>query len=219
MEQQIGDVSLEDNVKSKYLKVSRMHYTQGGRKKCWDIAESHDSVACLIFHRHRKCFLLVKQFRPPVYLKHKRILDNEQMQFDPWQQNLAKQKEPSGFSFELCAGLCDKSGATPVKVCQEEIEEECGYAVDAPAVEFVNHYYQSVGTSAAVQYLFYAEVDETMKLDGKGGGLEAEGEQIELVELPLSELQQFMNDNSKVRTPAALFALMWWKAHKAQLHQ
>jgi len=91
---------------------------------------------------------------------------------------------------------------------------ECGYNVDEKNIEFVNHYYIAVGTSAAIQYMFYVEVDESLKVEGSGGGLEAENEMIELVKVPLAQVKQFINDNSKVKTPALLFALQWWRAEK-----
>ena len=127
----IQDVTLQDDVKSKFIKVSRMHYSQAGKKKVWDIAETHNSVAVLIYHTVNKEFLLVKQFRPAVYLKHKRILEQE---CDQVQKNLVlektknKQQEENNnghgaMTYELCAGICDKPQYTPLQIAKEEIFE------------------------------------------------------------------------------------------------
>jgi len=147
----IQDVSLQDNVASKFIKVSRMHYTQAGKKKVWDIAETHNSVAVLIYHTTNKEFLLVKQFRPAVYLKHKRVLEQE---CDQVQKNLVIEKTTSGtvqhadnqqqqqqnsgngaMTYELCAGICDKVQLTPVQIAKEEIFE--GMAVNCICVKLM----------------------------------------------------------------------------------
>lgn len=116
----IQNVRFEEDVKSKFLRVKRMHYTQNGRKKVWDIAETHDCIAILQYNRTTKNFTLVKQFRPPVYLKHK---SNEVL------------KDLGGVTYELCAGLIDKDDKSELEICREEILEECGYDVPLDHIE------------------------------------------------------------------------------------
>jgi UDP-sugar diphosphatase len=116
----IENVSLEDDVKSKFLRIKRMYYTQNGRKKAWDIAETHDCLAILQYNKTTQNFTLVKQFRPPVYLKH---------------QTKKGFSHLGGVTYELCAGLIDKDGKSDLEICHEEILEECGYNVLIERIE------------------------------------------------------------------------------------
>lgn len=49
---------------SPYVKPFRLHYTQGGRAKNWDLLEVHDSVVVIVFNVSRNVMVMVKQFRP-----------------------------------------------------------------------------------------------------------------------------------------------------------
>ena len=42
-----------------------------------------------------------------------------------------------GLTFELCAGILDKEGATVLEVAQQEILEECGYDVPTENMEVI----------------------------------------------------------------------------------
>ena len=179
----IENISMQPCPDSAFVNVERMHYTQGGVAKSWDVAQVHDSVAVLLYHRERDAFVLVKQFRPPVYLKN-----------------------GDGFTYELCAGIVDKSKPLGVIAC-EEIHEECGYRVLPPQLERITSFYTSVGFAGAHQTLYYAEVDETMQVH-EGGGIDTEA--IEVVYLPKEAAKAFVMDESKAKTPGIMFAFMWW---------
>jgi len=125
----------------------------------------------------------VKQFRPAVYLQN-----------------------GEGYTYELCAGIVDKESSLE-QIAKEEIEEECGYDVPLTSIEKVSSFYTSVGFAGSKQTLYYAEIDETMKI-GDGGGIEME--QIEVVELPLNQARDFMFDETIVKTPGLMFAFMWF---------
>ena len=58
--------------------------------------------------------------------------------------------------------------------------------------------------------LRFVQVTDEMRTSA-GGGLAEEGEHIEVIDLPMSELKQFMYDESKPKTPAMLFAFMWFQ--------
>lgn len=60
----VSDVYLTPLPDSPYVRPFRMHYTQNGRCKNWDLLEVHDSVAIIIFNVTRKVMVFVKQFRP-----------------------------------------------------------------------------------------------------------------------------------------------------------
>ncbi|CAL8317531.1 unnamed protein product [Merluccius merluccius] len=64
----ISTVEVEPCTSSNYLKPFRLHYNQNGTRKSWDFMRTHDSVSVLIFNTTSHCFVLVKQFRPAVYM-------------------------------------------------------------------------------------------------------------------------------------------------------
>ncbi|WP_353661893.1 NUDIX domain-containing protein [Hydrogenimonas sp. SS33] len=184
----IEKVRLEPLVDSRFVRPALVRYVQDGVEKSWEVIRAHDSVAVFLFHREKEAFLLVRQFRPAVYLQN-----------------------GDGFTYELCAGIVDK--ALPlVQIAKEEIEEETGYGVDAAKIEKVTSFYTSVGFAGSKQTLFYAEVDERMRV-GEGGGIDDES--IEVVEVPLSKAREFMFDESIVKTPGLLFAFMWFFSTKS----
>ncbi|XP_063079617.1 uridine diphosphate glucose pyrophosphatase NUDT14 [Engraulis encrasicolus] len=66
--EQINNLEVVPCTDSNYLKPFRVHYNQNGTKKYWDFMRTHDSVSVLIFNTTSHCFVLVKQFRPAVYM-------------------------------------------------------------------------------------------------------------------------------------------------------
>ena len=88
------------------------------------------------------------------------------------------------FLLEACAGLID-AGETPDDAAIREAEEELGLHLEA--VREVGAVYPSPGALTEKMHLFLA----TYGLDDRksdGGGLDHEGEDIEIVEMPLDEL-------------------------------
>ena len=53
---------------TKFVHPVKISYNQNGKDKLWEAVKSFDSVAILIYHEEKDAFLVVKQFRPPVYL-------------------------------------------------------------------------------------------------------------------------------------------------------
>ncbi len=171
--------------KPKFIIPVRIHYTQNGRKKSWEAIQSHNSVAVLLYHEEKEAFLLVKQLRVTT------LLNNE---------------EDDGHTYELCAGIVDKD-LPLVEIAKEEILEECGYDVPLEKIERVTAYYTSVGFSGAKQTMFYAKIDESMRV-GEGGGID--DEEIELFFLPLSSAKAFMFDENYKKTPGLMMAFYWF---------
>lgn len=169
--------------KSDYVLPQRVRYTQDGQEKFWDVVRTHDSVSVFLFHREKDSIVLVKQFRPSVYLNNQ-----------------------NGFTYELCAGIVDKD-LNLLHIAKEEILEECGYDVPEERIEKITSFYTSVGFSGGKQSLFYTEIDDSMKVNN-GGGIEQE--MIEVVYLPLEEAKCFIMDESKAKTPGLMFAFLWF---------
>jgi GDP-mannose pyrophosphatase NudK len=83
-----------------------------------------------------------------------------------------------GWLIEVVAGKLD--GDHPVTTAKKEAEEESGYRVHD--VELVMSAYMSPGSVTEKLSLFLAEYDADSKVSA-GGGLEHEGEDIEVLEL------------------------------------
>ncbi len=169
---------------AKFIKPIRINYTQNNTKKTWEAVLSHNSVSTLIYHTQKQAFVLVKQLRITVLNANK----------------------TEGYTYELCAGIIDKQ-VCDLQIAKEEILEECGYDIPLQNIQKITSYYTSVGISGAKQTLYFAQCDESMKLN-EGGGLE--DEEIEVVYIPLKEAKSFMFDENYQKTPGLIMAFYWF---------
>ncbi|HFU74347.1 MAG TPA: NUDIX domain-containing protein [Helicobacteraceae bacterium] len=181
----IENVSITSCEQSEFIAPKRIVYHQEGIKKSWDMVEVHDSVAVLLYHTEKEAFVLVKQFRPPVYVRN-----------------------GDGFTHELVAGIVDKE-LTLEQIVQEEIEEEVGYHVPLEKIEYLTSFFSAVGFAGSQQHLYFANVDASMQVS-EGGGIDIEA--IEVYYLPKKESLTWAMDATIVKTPALLFALQWYIA-------
>jgi len=168
----------------RFVKPIRINYNQNGVDKTWEAVKAHDSVAVLLYHTTKDAFLLVKQFRPPVYLDH----------------------PDYKFTYELCAGIIDKDKSLK-EIVKEEIDEECGFEVNSDNIHKISSFFTNVGVSGAKQHLYFANIDDSMKIHD-GGGIN--DEHIELEYLKLEDAQKFIYDESKAKTPGLMFAFYWF---------
>ncbi|MDR2906032.1 MAG: NUDIX domain-containing protein [Helicobacteraceae bacterium] len=177
------------NMRTEPLKEARfveplcLFYEEDGKQKRWELIKAHDSVAVLIYNEDDDAFVLVKQFRPPVYLKNQ-----------------------DGYTYELCAGILDKNKSEQ-DTAIEEIEEETGYKISAERIERITEFYTAVGFAGSRQTLFLARVNERDRV-GEGGGVDTE--KIEVVKVPRKEALRLVFDESKVKTPGLAFAISWF---------
>jgi ADP-ribose pyrophosphatase len=114
-----------------------------------------DGAGILLYNRERRTLILTRQFRFPVFYH----------------------GEP-GWLIEVVAGKLD--GNTPEETARKEAEEESGFHVHD--VELVMSAYMSPGSVTEKLSLFIAEYDAGTRRSA-GGGLEDEGEDIEVLEL------------------------------------
>ncbi|XP_048842198.1 uridine diphosphate glucose pyrophosphatase NUDT14 [Brienomyrus brachyistius] len=208
--EQISNIEVVPCDSSHYLRPFRVHYSQNGTKKYWDFMRTHDSVSVLIFNTTAHCFILVKQFRPAVYMCE-------------WERNKRKEKGPeepvdvhadpppasAGVTYELCAGLVDKPHLSLEEIARQEVLEECGYDVPADKLRRITSYRSGVGVTGAKQTLFYAEVSDENRV-GEGGGQPQEGELIEVVKVPQHEAMNFAYDESIPKSMGVIFSFMWF---------
>lgn len=176
---------------TKFIKPLKVTFNLNGKRKTWEAVRSHDSVSILLYHTQKNAILLVKQFRVPVYLNDK----------------------SQTFTYELCAGLVDKEKSLE-EIAIEEIDEECGYEVNKKDIQKVTSFFTNVGISGAKQHLYFAKIDESMKIHDGGG---VNDEQIELYFLPINLIDEFIFDESKAKTPGLIFSLYWFLKNKNKL--
>lgn len=121
----------------------------------------------LLFDADRDCVVLTRQFRLPVYLD----------------------GGHDGLLVEACAGLLD--GEDPRSAIRREVEEETGFRIDTPLKLF--EVYMSPGSVTEKVHFFVAEYRPGDRVHA-GGGDAAEGEDIEVLELPLAEALRWIDD-------------------------
>jgi nudix-type nucleoside diphosphatase (YffH/AdpP family) len=119
-----------------------------------------NGCALLLFDAQRQTVILIRQFRFPCYVN----------------------GLPDGMLIEACAGQLD--GNDPVAAMRREAIEETGYAVTAPRKVF--EAYMSPGSITEKLHFFVAAYDAADR-HGAGGGEVDEGEDIEVLELPLAQ--------------------------------
>jgi len=118
-----------------------------------------NGAVLLLYNRERRSVVLTRQFRYPAFVNgHDNLL------------------------IEAPAGLLDD--ATPEECIRAEAEQEVGFRVRAPHKVF--DAFMSPGSVTERLHFFVAEYDPEDRI-GSGGGLEAEGEDIEVLELGLDD--------------------------------
>lgn len=131
-----------------------------------EVYDHGDAAAILLEDPRRDTVLLVRQFRYPVH---------------------ASGDDP--FVLEVCAGLLD--GDDPLTCAAREALEETGHA--PRDIRPAGHLYASPGSVRERTSLFIGRYDAGTRRTA-GGGLEAEGEEIELVELAFPDALAMLAD-------------------------
>ncbi|SMG53459.1 NUDIX domain-containing protein [Cedecea sp. NFIX57] len=122
-----------------------------------EVYDRGDGATILLYNRDRKTVILTRQFRFPVFMN-----------------------GHDGYLIETAAGLLDNMD--PENRIKAEVEEETGFRVSS--VQKVFEAYMSPGSVTEKLYFYIAEYDAGDKA-GVGGGIEAEGEDIEVLELTI----------------------------------
>ncbi|WP_122289140.1 NUDIX domain-containing protein [Serratia plymuthica] len=118
-----------------------------------------DGATILLFNRQVQKVVLTRQFRFPVFVN-----------------------GHDGMLIEAAAGLLDN--ASPEERIRAEAEEETGYRVQS--VQKVFEAYMSPGSVTEKLHFFVGEYAADSRVSD-GGGVEAEGEDLEVIEMPLAD--------------------------------
>jgi ADP-ribose pyrophosphatase len=138
--------------------------------------ERGDSVGVLLYDPGEDAVVLVRQFRYPVYAG-----------LDPGAR--AGDGARRAWILEIVAGVHDP-GRTVQGVARKELLEEAGYQVTGE-LQPIGSIYPSPGGSSERIHLFLGEVDHRQRV-GQGGGVPAEGEDIQIVVLSFSQVMDMV---------------------------
>ncbi|MET1259851.1 NUDIX domain-containing protein [Flagellimonas sp. DF-77] len=144
-----------------------------------------NGAAILLYNERKRTVVLTRQFRMPTYLN----------------------GNTDGMMIEVCAGILEKGDAEAT--IKMEVEEETGFRITQ--VRKVFESYMSPGSVTEVLHFFIAPYEDGMKVS-EGGGVAAETENIEVLELPMTEALAMMV-SGEIKDAKTIMLLQW-----AQLH-
>jgi len=151
------------------LKTTSFDWRRGNGEWQTQHRETYDrgnGAVLLPYHRAQRTVVLIRQFRYPAYVNgHDDLM------------------------IEAVAGLLDD--ASPEMRIRAEAEEESGYRLDR--IEKIYEAFMSPGSVTERLHFFIAEYDPSMRV-GRGGGNPDEGEDIEVLELPIDEALAMIAD-------------------------
>jgi UDP-sugar diphosphatase len=110
---------------------------------------------------------------------------------------------------QLPAGLVDKRGKSLEEIACEECFEEAGYRVNPANMQKIQTVFGSVGLQASALTLFYAEVTQQDAVPGAGGGLREQGEFIDVIHLPCTQIAALL-EQAEYPLPTGLWAALEW---------
>lgn len=144
-----------------------------------------NGATILLYNTDQKTVILTRQFRLPTFIN-----GNE-----------------TGLMIEACAGSLDKDNAEDC--IRRETEEETGYKITD--VRKIFEAYMSPGSVTEILHFFIAEYAKEMKVS-EGGGLDHEEENIEVLELDISEAMR-MVASGEVKDAKTIMLLQYIKLH------
>ncbi|KAJ8917407.1 hypothetical protein NQ315_002431 [Exocentrus adspersus] len=201
----ISDVYLTEYIPSMYTSPCTLYYLQNGKQKKWHIFAERNGVVIIVYNKTRDVLILVKQFRPSVYLQ--RIPEEDRH----GKIDVGKYPAKLGVTLEWCAGLEDKDISTE-EVAQEEILEECGYSVQIQQLERIGTIRNLSVTTGARSTYYYCEVTDDMRVNSGGG--EA-GEHVEVLEMPVKDVVDYASNTEYVSSPINfMYGLYWFLSNK-----
>jgi len=152
---------LSDN----WYSLRKIIYDYQKKDGTWETQEREaydrgNGATILLYNKAQQTVILTRQFRMATYVNGNK----------------------DGMMIEACAGILEQENAE--ESIRRETEEETGYKISK--VEKVMEMYMSPGSVTEILYFFVAEYTTDMKIND-GGGVAAEQEEIEVLELDFQE--------------------------------
>lgn len=152
-----------------------------------EIFDHGNAATVLLYNKEKRTVILTKQFRIATYVN----------------------GNNSGMLIETPAGLLE-GDEDPAKGMIREIEEETGYEI--PEVQKIYEAYTSAGVLTELVHFYVAHYTTKQKVS-EGGGLEEEGEELKVMEVPFEKALQ-MIESGEIRDVKTIMLL-----HYAQVKQ
>ncbi|MFK8076034.1 MAG: NUDIX domain-containing protein [Granulosicoccus sp.] len=137
-------------------------------------------AAILLYNIENETIVLTRQFRFPAFIE-----------------------DGDGFLLEVPAGIIEKDN--PEETIQAETSQETGFLIDKP--EFLFKAYATPG-SVTEQLFYFTAPYQCDQRAGVGGGLKEEGEDIEVLEVKLSEAAEWIR-NGKIRDAKTIILIQY----------
>lgn len=149
------------------LKKTTLEYQRSDGQWQTLTRETYDrgnGATILLYNRAKRTVILTRQFRYPAYVNdHPELL------------------------IEACAGLLDQRD--PAEAIRHETEEETGFHISQP--HKVMEVFMSPGSVTEKLYFFVAEYSDDLRRH-EGGGVESDGEDIDVMEVELDDALQMI---------------------------
>lgn len=152
-----------------------------------EVLDHGNAVTILLYNKKTGNVLLTRQFRLASHVN-----GNE-----------------GGMLLEACAGLLD-GDEPPAEAVIREVKEETGYVIKD--VQQIFSAYSSPGVYAELLHYFVAPYSRDQK-EEEGGGLEEEGEDVVVVEIPFSKALQ-MVQAGEIRDAKTILLLLYAQANR-----
>lgn len=174
----------EKNLFRKFVSVDELNFFLADKQTDLTrfVVTRPDAAAILLYNKTRKTVVLIKQFRAPVFSKNQ-----------------------DGYILEVPAGVLEPTEDPMAGIIRETLEET-GYRITQP--ELLSSFYPSPGILNELMYLYFAVVEDKDKVS-KGGGLDSEKEFLEVVDVPVKDIVQYVFDGKIVdaKTMIGIFYL------------
>ena len=146
-----------------------------------EIYDRGNGAVILLYNKEKGTVILTRQFRIPTWFNGNK----------------------DGLMIEACAGILDEND--PEECIRRETEEETGYELSA--VQKIMEVYMSPGSVTEILYFFTGAYSDSMK-KGKGGGLDTEHENIEVLEMPFKTALQ-MIETGEIKDAKTIMLLQY----------
>ena len=187
----MAQVKIKDtrDVPDVHYSLKKINYDIQKKDGSWEnqdreVYDHGNAVTALLYNREQRTVILTKQFRIASYIN----------------------GNPTGMLLETCAGLLEENENADAAIIRE-IEEETGYALTE--VQKVYEAYTSAGSLTELLHLYIAEYKKEQRVN-KGGGLEEEGEEIKVFELPVDEAIQML-ERGEIKDAKTIILLQYVK--------
>lgn len=180
----------KDLLSSNWGKLFKVKYEYKLKDGSWqpqqrEVYDRGNGAVILLYNRNKGTVILTEQLRIPTWFN----------------GNI------DGLMIEACAGMLDEKD--PEECIRRETEEETGYSLSE--VRKVMEVYMSPGSVTEILYFFVAAYSDSMKT-GKGGGVDNEHENIEVLELSFNTAME-MIENGKIKDAKTIMLLQYAKIH------